>query len=213
MLPDFCEISIAFPAKIASFSAPQPIKQTKTVDNSGNRRIAQRYVKALFDVANSASAVDKVEADLSSLLKAHNESPEFRQLLVNPLLSRDAQAKAMLALLDKIKVDQVTRQFIGMLVSQKRLPLLPDVAKLFIEWASSARGELKAELITAAPLKDKEIALVAERLGKAYGRKMHLEVRQDPALLGGVVVKIGSLQLDSSLAGKIERLKVALQAA
>lgn len=180
---------------------------------SGSKRIAERYVKALFEVARQSAAVDPVERDLQSLGQALEASPEFRDFLVNPLLSHAARAEVMLAILAKLQVQQVTRQFIGMLIRQKRLPVLPEIIVQFSALASAARGELSAQIITAASLKQQEIGIIGDRLGKAYGRTMKLEVKQDPSLLGGVVVKIGSQQLDSSLAGKMRRLKNALQAA
>ncbi len=180
---------------------------------SGSKRIAERYVKALFDVATSENSLDAVEKDLLSLGNAYKESTEFRHFLINPLLSNETRAQAMLAILAKLNVNQLTRQFFGMLIRQKRLAILPDVVELFENAASTARGELKGELISAAPLKDKEVQMISDRLSKAYGRKMVLELKQQPDLLGGVVVKIGSQQLDSSLSGKIRRLKNALQAA
>ena len=180
---------------------------------SGSKRIAERYVKALSEVARENSAVDQVEKDLLSLGVALKESEDFRHFLTNPLLSHVTRAEVMLAILAKMQVQQVTRQFIGMLIHQKRLAILPEVVTMFAQWASTARGELSAELIAASPLKPQEIAMVSDRLGKAYGKKMKLEVRQDPALLGGVVVKIGSVQMDSSLEGKMRRLKLSLQAA
>ncbi len=180
---------------------------------SGIKSIATRYVRALFDVAQAASALEAVEADMTSLAAALKDSKEFNDFLTNPLLPREVRAKSMLAILEKMKVDQVTRQFIGMLIAQKRLAILPQAAALFIEWAASARGELKAELIAAAPLKAKDIAMVGDRLGKAFGRKVNVDTRHDPALLGGVIVKIGSQQLDSSLAGKLNRLAVTLKVA
>lgn len=180
---------------------------------SGSKRIAERYVKALFDVVQSQNAIDQVETDLESLGDLLNQSKEFRHFLTNPLLSHEMRAQAMLAILSKLNVHQLTRQFVGMLIRQKRLAILPEVITLFGEWASRARGELKGELLAATALKPQEVALVSERLSKAYGRKMKLEVKERPELLGGVVVKIGSLQLDSSLAGKMRRLQNALKAA
>ena len=180
---------------------------------SGAKRIAERYVKALFDVAQSGQALDAVEKDLTALGKALEESADFRHFLTNPLLSHTSRAEAMLEILEKMRINQLSRQFIGMLISQKRLGLLPDIIELFCEWASSARGELRGELVAAVPLNPYDVEIANQRLGKAYGKKMNLNVRQDPALLGGVVVKIGSHQFDGSLAGKMRRLKIALQAA
>ncbi len=180
---------------------------------SGSKRIAERYVKALFEVAKSTSSVDAVEADFTSLGKALHESPEFQHFLVNPLLTTEARAAAMLAILDKIKASPLTRQFIGMVLLQKRLPILPALIEEFARTAAAARGELDAEIITAAPLADKEIKAVSDRLSKAYGRKLRLDVKEDASLLGGVILRIGSQQLDSSLAGKLRRLKNTLKAA
>jgi len=183
------------------------------VSISGSKRIAERYVKALFDVVQTESAIDQVETDLESLGHLLEQSKEFRHFLVNPLLSHEMRAQAMLAILNRLSVHQLTRQFVGMLIRQKRLAILSDVIELFAQWAATARGELKGELHAAGVLKPQEIALISEKLGKAYGRTMKLEVKQRPELLGGVVVKIGSLQLDSSLAGKMRRLGNALKAA
>lgn len=180
---------------------------------SGSKRIAERYVRALFDVADEASAVAKVEKDLAALGHALEESEDLQRFLTNPLLSRETQSEAMEAILAKMKATPLTKQFILMLANQKRLPLLPQIAALFIEWTASARGEINGELVSAGELSDKEVKLVETRLTKAYGKKVNLATREDAALLGGVVVKIGSQQLDSSLAGKIARLKIALQAA
>ena len=183
------------------------------MNNSGFKRIAERYVRALFEVVTMEKATDLVEKDLLSLGKACQGSEEFRDFLSNPLLSHEMRAQAMLAILAQMQAHQLTRQFIGMLIRQKRLAILPEVVTLFSEWASSARGEMKGELIAAAPLKDKDIQKISDSLSKAYNRKVVLSLKEQPDLLGGVVVKIGSLQLDGSLAGKLNRLGLKLKAA
>ena len=180
---------------------------------SGLRRIAERYVRALFEVAGTAHALDAVEKDMVALADALEQNEDFQQFLTNPLLSRPAQTQAMEAVLAKLKANKTTVQFIVMLAGKRRLAILPEIAELFSEWAAAARGELRAELVAAAPMQEKEIALVSERLSHAYGKKINLAVKQDPALLGGVMVKIGSIQLDGSLAGKLQRLGLALKAA
>lgn len=180
---------------------------------SGAKRIAERYVKALFDVAEAASALADVEKDMASLGAALAESAEFAQFLTNPLMDRDQQANVMAALAEKMKASKLTTQFIAMLTRQKRLPILPEIIALFAQTAATARGEMQAEVIAASPLKAPEVAQIKDRLSKAFGKKVNLDVRQDADLLGGVVLKVGSQQLDASLAGKMARLKLALQAA
>src|SRR5690242_1047737 len=99
----------------------------------GMKRLASRYVKALFDVADSARALDSVEKDLSALGRLLAESAEFRHLLANPLLTRSEQEEIMESVLDKIKPADITRKFIATLARQKRLPALPEIIHLFAE--------------------------------------------------------------------------------
>lgn len=181
--------------------------------SAGSARIAKRYVKAIFDVASQSSAVEAVESDFASLGKALAESAEFRDFLENPLLPAQARAAAMLALLEKLKAHQLTRQFFGMLLTQKRLTLLPAIITEFANLASAARGEVTVSAESAVALSEKDLKDLAQRLSKAYGRPVRLSAKHNPALLGGMILKMGSQQLDSSLAGKMRRLGQALRAA
>ncbi len=180
--------------------------------NASSKRIAERYVKALFDVANSAGALAAVEADLVSLGSASAQSATLVSFVQNPLYTREQKATAMSAVASKCNAHALTQQFISMLARQNRLELLPAVAELFAQWAQASRGEMSAEVISAAKLGEKEVADVAARLSKAYGKKVNLQLKEDASLIGGVVVRIGSVQLDGSLSGKLRRLKQALAA-
>ena len=181
--------------------------------NTGSKRIAERYVKALFDVASAAGSLAVVEKDLASLNAALAGSPELQDFTQNPLLSREQKAAAMKAILAKMQANELTVKFITTLASQKRLDVLSDVASLFATWAQASRGEMSAKIVTATALSDKDAKDVAAKLEKAYGKKINLQVQEDASLLGGAVVHIGSIQLDSSLSGKLSRLKQKLQAA
>lgn len=170
-------------------------------------------MSALFDVAKAASAVAPVEKDLTDLATAIAETETLAEFIASPLLNRSQQAKIIAALADSFKAHKITKEFLVALAGAKRLSLLPEAARQFAKMAEEARGELTAELVTAAPISDKEAAEVAEHLGKAYGKKVKLITSQDKSLLGGVVVKIGGVQLDSSIAGKLNRMNLALKAA
>ena len=180
---------------------------------TGSKKIAERYVSALFDTAQGAKATDAVEKDMLALQSALAQTTDFQEFLGNPLLSREAQGKAMEALLAKLGANKVTAQFIALLAGQKRLPILPQIIELFLEFAAAARGELAAELVSALPFPKAEAQKVADKLSKAYNRKINLSLRVDPALIGGAIINIGSVQLDASLAGKLNRLKAAMKAA
>lgn len=181
--------------------------------NTGSKRIAERYVKALFDIASKDNVLAQVEADLKSLGSALAESAELRDFLANPLLDRKQHAAALTAILGKIKAQKLTVDFIANLATQKRLGVLAEIISLFAEWAEKSRGEATAEVTSAAPLSDADTKALKDALAKVYGKKINLQLKQDASLLGGMVVKIGSIQLDSSLAGKLDRLQQSLKAA
>lgn len=180
---------------------------------SGLQKLSERYVKALFDVASDAGAVPAVEKDLLTLANVAKTSKEFADFLSNPLLTRKEQADVVAAMLSNIGAHEITRQFAAMLARQKRLPALASIANLFSSAAATARGEIAAEVISAKELKAAEVAAIAEKIGKAYGKKVTVKTRVNPELLGGVVVKVGSKQLDISLSGKLQRLRNTLKAA
>lgn len=181
--------------------------------NAGETQIATRYVSALFDVAKAASGVASVEKDLNDLAAAAKSDAGFANFLTSPLLGAKQQAKVVAALADSFSAHAVTKSFLIAVSQAKRLPLLAEISRQFTKKAEEDRGELAAEFITALPVGKEELAVVAERLGKALGKKIKLTGLQDKSLLGGAVVKIGSLQLDSSLAGKLQRIEQTLKAA
>ena len=180
--------------------------------NSGSRKISERYVSALFDIALAAGVLEAVEKDLSVLADLVKENADFSAFLDNPLLSSEAKNSISANLMQKIGAHQLTTQFIALLARKKRLNILPEIIKLFLERVATERGELAAELVTAKAITPKESSAIAESLSKAYNKKINLSVREDPALLGGTIINVGSYQLDSSLEGKLNRLKIALQA-
>ncbi len=181
--------------------------------NSGSRKISERYVSALFDVALAAGALSPVEKDLLELADLIKENADFREFLHNPLLTREAQAIISGNLMQKIGVNELTAQFIALLARHKRLDILPEIIKIFLEKAAFSRGELAAELVVAGGISDKESSKIEQSLSKAVGKKINLSVREDPALLGGTIINVGSLQLDGSLAGKLNRLATILRVA
>lgn len=180
---------------------------------SGSQKIAQRYVSAFFDAAQQTGALSAVEKDFSTLATLIETHADFRAFLANPLLSAAAQEATIVAVLQSLGAHALTVESLALLARKKRLTLLADVAAQFQTRAEQARGEMRAELVVAKPVSSEERAKVAAALGKACGKKINLSVREDRALVGGVVINVGSLQLDDSLAGKLNRLKTALHTA
>lgn len=180
---------------------------------TGVKKIAARYVKALLAVAENAKVRTTVEKDLATLAEAAKTSDTFKSLLANPLLSGKQMAKIMSHLLQSVKAHEVTLRLVLVLSYRKRLQLLPEIAVLYAQAVAEERGEMKAELITAVKLSLKHIQSISDELSKAYGKTVSLEAKEDPKLLGGAVLRVGSQQLDSSVSGKLKRLEQKLKAA
>ncbi len=176
-------------------------------------QIALRYVSALFSVTGDAQVRAAVEQDFARLGGALATNEDLAELIRTPLLTREQQAQAMDALLAAMDADTATRKFVALLARQKRLTLLPEIIDLYSKWASDSRGEMQAELISATKVSAGDANAVADKLSKVYGKKIALKTSENPEILGGAIVKIGSLQLDSSLLGKMRRLKNVLQTA
>ena len=173
--------------------------------------LAGRYAAALYDLAGEQGVVTTVETDLDTLGSAVRESDDLAALLKNPEVSRDAAAKAVDAVAELLKVSPLTRNFLGVLAANRRLASLPDVVRAFTAIAAAARGEVTAEVTTAHPLDDAQLAELAEKLKAREGRSVTVKAHVDPAILGGLVVKIGSRMIDGSIRTRLNSLAQAMK--
>lgn len=178
---------------------------------TGPGGLAARYAAALFDLADEKKQLDQVAADLSSLKQAIGGSGDLRRLIRSPVLSRADQARAMAALLDRAGACELVRRFVGLVAQNRRLFVLPDMIDSYLSQLAGRRGEMTAEVVSARPLSDAQRDAVAAALRKAVGGKVAVAARVDPALIGGLVVKVGSRLIDSSLRTKLHRLQLAMK--
>lgn len=179
----------------------------------GVNEIAARYATALFDLADEQKALDPVADDLRSIQSLISESDDMRRMVRSPVISRDDQGKAMAAIMDKAAASELTAKFIGYLAAHRRLFALSAIIKSFLAELASRRGEVTAEVTSARSLNDEQAKAVEDALKKAVGGKVAVEHRVDPALIGGLVVKVGSRMVDSSLATQLQKLKLAMKGA
>jgi F-type H+-transporting ATPase subunit delta len=173
--------------------------------------LSGRYATALFDLADGASALEQVADDLRQLATMIEESDDLARLLRSPVISRADQSAAMLALLEKSESSELTRNFIGVVASNRRLFALSDIIKDYLMVLAGRRGEMTAEVTSAKALTDSQQAEIVAALQSSVGGKVFLNSSVDPALLGGLVVKIGSRMVDSSLQTKLQHLKLAMR--
>ena len=176
-------------------------------------QLAQRYATALFDLARERDAFDRVNADLDGLKSAIGESADLRRVLRSPILTRDEQGRAIGALAERAGFDDLTRRFLGVIAEHRRLFALPGVIDAFQAMLAAHRGEVSAEVISAVPLNDEQLAAVREALGRYVGRAVKLETSVDPSLLGGLVVRVGSRMLDASLRTRLQQLEMTMKGA
>jgi F-type H+-transporting ATPase subunit delta len=174
---------------------------------------ATRYAEALFDLASDASALDGVEADLKALSAAAAGSEDFRSFLTSPVYNADQKARAIAAIAEKVGVSGLTKNFLGVVAANRRLFALKDIVAAFDRRLAEYRGEVAAEAVSAAALNDDQTRRLRGEIEGVVGKAVNLTVKVDPDLLGGLIVKVGSKMIDSSLRTKLNRMKSVMKEA
>lgn len=180
---------------------------------TGESGLAGRYAKALFALADGGKALDAVADDLRRVQGLLGDSDDVARLVRSPVLGREDQWKAMAALLDKLDVNALTKRFIGVVTNNRRLFALSAIIRGYLDELAARRGEVTADVVTAHPLDAGQTKALEAALQKAMGGKVEIAQRVDPAILGGLVVKIGSRMVDSSLRTQLQKLKFAMKGA
>jgi F-type H+-transporting ATPase subunit delta len=173
--------------------------------------LAGRYATALYDLADEAKQLDAVAADLARLKAMIDDSEDLRRLIASPLVSRDQQAKSMDALVGEAGIGDLTRRFVRVVAGNRRLFALRAIIDVFNRMLADRRGELTAEVTSAKPLSQAQADAVNAALRGAVGRKVSMDLKVDPRLLGGLKVRVGSRLVDASLASKLQRLQLAMK--
>ncbi|MSO64548.1 MAG: F0F1 ATP synthase subunit delta [Alphaproteobacteria bacterium] len=175
--------------------------------------IAGRYATALFELAVEQKALDRAADDFGKLARAIAESADFRRVLRSPVLSRADQQRAVIAVIERMDVADLTRRFVALLAQNRRLFALSDIMRDFNALRARHRGEQAGQLISAHPLADDQLNAVRRQLAAMLGSEVRLSTKVDPSLLGGLIVQVGSRMLDASLKTKLQRLKISMKGA
>ncbi len=170
-----------------------------------------RYAIALFELARDSKTIDTVEASLAAVRDALVQSDDFRALTTSPLVARGAAVKAILGVADSIGIDATTKNFLGVLAENRRLGQLPAIIRAFRTLAARHRGEATAEVTSAHPLTDEQVGELKQQLRARMGREVSVDLSVDPELLGGLVVRIGSQMIDSSIRTRLNTLAHAMK--
>jgi F-type H+-transporting ATPase subunit delta len=183
------------------------------VDISGGIQasLAGRYALALFELARDEKQLETVSKSLGAVRQALSDSDDFRALTTSPLVGRAQSAKAIAAAAGAMKVDPLTRNFLGVLAANRRLSQLGAIIRSYNLLVARHRGEITAEITSARPLDDAQVDAIKANLRTRMGRDIAVDLSVDPAILGGVVVKIGSEMIDGSIRTKLNNLALAMK--
>jgi F-type H+-transporting ATPase subunit delta len=175
--------------------------------------VASRYATALFELASESNAVDAVKADLDRFDALLAESADLNRLVRSPVFSADEQAHALSAVLERAGIGGLAAKFLKLVAANRRLFAIRDMTKAFRDLVATAKGEATAEVTVAEPLKDEHLAALAAALKSVSGKSVSLDVKIDPSIIGGLVVKLGSRMVDTSLQTKLNAIRHAMKEA
>jgi F-type H+-transporting ATPase subunit delta len=183
------------------------------VETSGGIRasLAGRYASALFDLARDQKQIDSVRRSLDALNQALADSKDLSELIDSPLVSRQEASRALAAIAPQLGLDPITANFLGVLASNGRKNQLRPVIRAFRRLSADHRGETTADVVTARPLNDDQVAQLKAQLRTRAGRDVTIDAQVDPNILGGIVVKLGSQMIDASIRTNLTRLALAMK--
>ena len=174
--------------------------------------MAGRYASALFFLARDSNATDQVAASLDSFDRMIAESADLERLVRSPVFSAEEQVKALSVILDRSGITGVTANFIKLVASKRRLFSIRDMIRTYHLLNDSYRGVARAEVTSASPLTDANIAALKEQLkGVTGGKDVEITAKVDPSIIGGLVVKLGSRMVDGSLKTKLNSIRTRMK--
>jgi F-type H+-transporting ATPase subunit delta len=180
-------------------------------ETTGVSGLAERYAAALFDLADERRMLDEVATNLRELRAMLQASGDFLRLIRSPILSRDQQAKAIGMVAERAGLSPLVRDFLAVVGRNRRLFAVPAMIEAFLAKLAARRGEVTAEVFAAQPLSEAQLAVLNEQLRRSIGSRVSVDVRVDPGLIGGLVVKLGSRMVDGSIKSKLQRLQLAMK--
>ena len=180
-------------------------------ETTGVSGLAERYAAALFDLADERRMLDEVATNLRDLRTMLQASGDFLRLIRSPVVSRGQQAKAIGMLAERAGLSPLVRDFLAVVARNRRLFAVPVMIESFLAKLAARRGEVTAEVFAAQPLSEAQLAALNEQLRRSIGSRVTVDVRVDPGLIGGLVVKLGSRMVDGSIKSKLQRLQLAMK--
>tara|TARA_B100000963_G_C22383459_1_gene561134 strand:+ start:156 stop:713 length:558 start_codon:yes stop_codon:yes gene_type:complete len=171
---------------------------------------ANRYSLALYELASETKLLNEIQDDSFNFIKLISNSKEFDNLIKNPTLSQDVLFNVINKVSEISNLESLFKNFLGLLISKRRFFYVERILKIFLEICSEKRGELKAEIKSAKQLSNDEIEKITQDLSNNFNSKVKLNYKYDQSLIGGLVVQVGSIMIDTSIKSKLQQIKTKM---
>jgi len=168
---------------------------------------AGRYSLALYELAEEANMLSEIEVHSASIISLIALSEDFKSLIKNPTNNKEDQLNALNKISEQYKLNELLTKFLCFLISKRRFFYVDKILKSFVETCSVKRGELKAELISAKDLTEREVNSIKEELTRNFSSKIRLNYKHDASLIGGLIVQVGSTMVDTSIKNKLQQIE------
>jgi F-type H+-transporting ATPase subunit delta len=173
--------------------------------------IAERYATAIFELAQESKSLPKLESNLTDLANALDDSADLRDLIASPVVSREDQGKAIAAIADKMGLVPDLQNGLALMARKRRLFVLPQLINQLRAMIAEAKGEMTADVVSATKLSAAQSKKLAETLKKTVGKDVKINATVDESLIGGLVVKVGSKMIDTSIRSRLNSLQNAMK--
>ena len=168
---------------------------------------SKSYALALYELAKENSELNKVEDEMNGLKTLLNESSNFKEMILNPIVTKEEKNKVIIKIVDQYSFCQTLKKFLAFLITKNRLFFLNQIIDIFLNFTSSNKGELKAELLSSKKLSKDELEKIRNELSKDFRSPIKIDYKHDPDLIAGLIIQIGSVMIDTSIKTKLKQLQ------
>ena len=181
--------------------------EQKLSKNNSTLSTKNSYSQALFELSSENNSINDMELQTNSILKLINNSKDFRELIKDPTNKIEDQLKIINKISDQFKFNELLKKFLGFIISKRRFFYIEKILNDFLTICSNSRGEIHAELSTAKELNENEVKNIKNELSNTYGSNIKLNHKHDPSLIGGLIIKVGSTMIDTSIKNKLQQIE------
>jgi F-type H+-transporting ATPase subunit delta len=182
------------------------LSSKSTFSNSTSRS----YALALYEIAVESSTLEKVENEMHNLSKLINESSDFKEFIFSPMIKKEDKKNILIKISDQNNFSETSKKFIGFISDKNRLFFLEKIIESFLNLVSDSKGELKAKLISSKELKAEEKKKIQDEFSKDFKSPLNISYKHDPSLIGGLIIQIGSIMVDTSIKNKLKKLETKM---